>query len=134
MALVAAHLLRERPEPTGRARAPCSFPDDPLPARWIKERIARRVVAKRFGSEPAAPRDGRRPRRGGSRRSRNARLGGRRWLTGDADDRADVALATMSAPLAADPECRADREVVRALLAWGRRSCPADVRRRVYRG
>ena len=57
---------------------------------------------------------------------------GRRWLTGDRPTIADVALATMSAPLAADPECRSDREVG-ALLAWGEALVPADVAA-VYRG
>ena len=39
---------------------------------------------------------------------------------------ADVALAALSAPLAADPELR-EYEEVKALLAWGLSLVPADV-------
>jgi glutathione S-transferase len=107
------------------------FPKDAAAARWVKERIARRIVAKRFGISPRCHvNDLTEARRLAA--IANARLGRRRWLTGDRPTIADVALATMSALLAADPECRSDREVG-ALLAWGEALVPADVAA-VYRG
>jgi glutathione S-transferase len=100
------------------------FPGDAAPARWIKERIARRVVARRFGLSPAGrARDVAEAKRLAALAM--ARLGGRKWLLGDAPTIADVALATMSAPLAADREAR-DDEAVRALLAWGEALVPED--------
>jgi len=107
------------------------FPEDPAPARWIKERIARRVVARRFGLSPGRhARDVAEAKRLAGLAM--ARLGGRRWLQGESPTIADVALATMSAPLAAEREARED-EAVRALLAWGEALVPADVRE-TYRG
>ena len=101
------------------------YPNDPAVLRWIKERIAGRVVAKRFGIFP-----GRRARDvvEAKRLAKlaNARLDGRPWLQGERPTIADIALATMSAPLAADPECRSDPDVSR-LLAWGEALVPADV-------
>jgi len=102
------------------------FPGDPAPARWIKERIARRVVARRFGLSPAGrARDVLEAKRLAGLAM--ARLGGRRWLLGESPTIADVALAAMSAPLAADREARED-EAVRALLEWGEALVPADAR------
>jgi len=107
------------------------FPGDPAPARWIKERIARRVVARRFGLSPAGrARDVAEAKRLAGLAM--ARLGGRRWLQGESPTIADVALAAMSAPLAADREARED-EAVRALLAWGEALVPADALA-IYRG
>jgi glutathione S-transferase len=107
------------------------FPNDAAPARWIKERIARRRVAQRFGLSPARhARDVVEARRLASLAV--ARLGGRRWLQGESPTIADVALAAMSAPLVADREVRED-DGVRALLAWGEALVPADVLA-TYRG
>jgi glutathione S-transferase len=107
------------------ALAALFFPKEPAPARWIKERVARRVVARRFGIGP-----GRRARDLSEAKRlaalANARLAGRRWLQDDGPTIADVALATMPAPLAADRELREDPEVS-ALLAWGEALMPADV-------
>ena len=101
------------------------FPKDGAPARWIKERVARRVVARRFNLSPAGrARDVAEAKRLAGLAM--ARLGGRRWLVGDSPTIADVALATMSAPLAADREMCED-EAVRALLAWGEALVPVDV-------
>jgi glutathione S-transferase len=100
------------------------FPADAQPARWIKERIARRVVARRFGlSAKGRARDVAEAKRLAGLAM--ARLGGRRWLLGDSPTIADVALATMSAPLAADREACEDA-AVRALLAWGEALVPVD--------
>jgi len=101
------------------------FPNDPAPARWLKERIARRRVTQRFGLSAARhARDVVEAKRLASLAV--ARLGGRRWLQGEFPTIADVALATMSAPLAADREVREDGGV-RALLAWGAALVPEDV-------
>jgi glutathione S-transferase len=101
------------------------FPQDSGPARWVKERIARRRVAERFRLSPA-------------RHARDvveverlaglamARLGGRPWLLGASPTIADIALATMSAPLAADRDTR-EAPGVRALLAWGEALVPKDM-------
>jgi glutathione S-transferase len=107
------------------------FPNDPAPARWLKERIARRRVAQRFGLSPARhAKDVVEAKRLAGLAV--ARLGGRRWLQGDSPTIADVALATMSAPLVADREVRED-EGVRALLTWAAALVPADVLA-TYRG
>jgi len=107
------------------------FPEDPAPARWLKERVARRRVSQRFGLSPARhARDVLEAKRLAGLAM--ARLGGRRWLQGDSPTIADIALATMSAPLAADREAREDRGV-RALLAWGEALVPVDVLA-TYRG
>lgn len=113
------------------ALASLFFPDDSAPVRWAKERIARRVVARRFG---VSPRRHGRDVAEATRLARlaNARLNGQPWLQGQRPTIADVALATMSAPLAADPLCRSDPDV-RALLAWGEALVPADVSA-IYRG
>lgn len=107
------------------------FPEDPAPARWIKERIARRVVTRRFGLSPKGrARDVAEAKRLAGLAM--ARLGGRRWLLGESPTIADIALATMSAPLAADSAALED-EAVRALVAWGEALVPADVTA-IYRG
>jgi glutathione S-transferase len=107
------------------------FPNDAAPVRWIKERIARRVVTKRFGLSAS------RHVKDLAEAKRLAavaveRLGGRSWLFGDQPTIADIAWATMSAPLAVDRVLRED-PAVRALLAWGEALLPADIRTR-YRG
>jgi len=102
------------------------FPGDTGPALWLKERIARRRVTERFGLNPARhARDVREAKRLAALAV--ARLGGRRWLLGDELTIADVALATMSAPLGIDPDACAD-PAVHELLAWGGVLLPADVR------
>jgi glutathione S-transferase len=102
------------------------FPNDKPPARWIKERIVKRRVALRFGVSPARHvKDLVEAKRLASLAV--ARLGGRRWLFGDSPTIADVAFATMPAPLAADPVMRNDKDVA-ALLSWGESLVPADVR------
>jgi len=107
------------------------FPEDPAPARWLKERIARRRVAQRFGLSPARhAKDVVEAKRLAGLAV--ARLGGRRWLQGESPTIADVALAAMSAPLVADRETRED-EGVRALLTWAAALVPADVLA-TYRG
>jgi len=101
------------------------FPRDPAPARWLKERIARRRVTQRFGLSPGRhERDVVEVKR--LARLAMARLGGGRWLQGDSPTIADVALATMSAPLTTDRDTREDPGV-RALLKWGEALVPADV-------
>jgi len=108
------------------ALASMFFPGDTGPARWLKERIARRRVAERFGLSPARhARDVLEAKRLAGLAV--ARLGGRRWLLGDGPTIADVALATMSAPLGADRDACAD-PAVRELLAWGEALLPDDVR------
>jgi glutathione S-transferase len=100
------------------------FPGDPAPARWIKERIARRVVARRFRLTPSGrARDVAEAKRLAGLAL--ARLGGRPWLVGSSPTIADVALAAMSAPLAADSEVLQDG-AVRQLLAWGETLVPPD--------
>ena len=107
------------------------FPGETGPALWIKERIARRRVTKRFGLSPGRhAKDVVEAKRQAALAI--ARLTGRSWLQGDAPTIADVALATMSAPLAADPDVSADPAVA-ALLTWGAALVPADVVAR-YRG
>jgi glutathione S-transferase len=107
------------------------FPNDKGPARWIKERIAKRRVAARFGVSPARHvKDLVEAKRLATLAV--ARLGGRPWLIGASPTIADIALATMSAPLAADRDMRNDTDVA-ALLSWGDALVPADVRA-IYRG
>jgi len=107
------------------------FPRDAAGVRWVKERIARRIVAKRFGVSPARhAKDVAEAKRLAG--LANARRNGRAWLVGERPTIADIALATMSAPLAADGECRSDRDVGE-LLAWGAALVPADVAA-LYRG
>jgi glutathione S-transferase len=107
------------------------FPQDSGPSRWVKERIAKRRVAQRFGLSP-------------SRHAKDvvavkrlaalavARLGGRPWLLGSSPTIADIALAAMSAPLSADRAAREDPAVAR-LLAWGEPLLPKDIVE-TYRG
>lgn len=107
------------------------FPNDGAAVRWIKERVARRVVIKRFGLSAARHvKDVAEAKRLAALAV--ARLGGRPWLFDDQPTIADIAWATMSAPLAVDRVLREDPPV-RALLAWGEALLPADIRAR-YRG
>lgn len=107
------------------------FPNESGPVRWIKERLARRVVTRRFGLSPARhAKDVVEAKR--LAQLAMSRLGGRPWLFGSSPTIADIALATMSAPLAADREVGVD-ENAGALLAWGARLVPEDVLA-IYRG
>lgn len=104
------------------------FPGQGGAALWLKERIARRRVSERFGLSAARhAKDVAEAKR--LARLAVARLGGRPWLLAQGPTIADVALATMSAPLAADPDARQD-PAVRDLLAWGQALMPADARAR----
>jgi len=101
------------------------FPKDKGPARWLKERIAKRRVTQRFGlSSGRHAKDVVEAKRLAALAM--ARLGGRQWLVGSSPTIADVALATMSAPLVCNPDTAADSGVA-ALLKWGEALVPADV-------
>jgi glutathione S-transferase len=101
------------------------FPGDRGPARWIKERIAKRKVTERFGlSAKRHKADVVEAKRLAALAI--ARLGGRPWLLGASPTIADIALATMSAPLITDPDLRQDPHVG-ALLSWGEALVPPDV-------
>jgi len=107
------------------------FPGDTGPARWVKEQIAKRRVSQRFGlSQRRHAKDVVEAKR--LAELAVARLGGRPWLFGSSPTIADVAWATMSAPLVADRDARSDPAVA-ALLKWGEALVPADVLAR-YRG
>jgi len=107
------------------------FPEDKGPARWIKERIARRKVAQRFGLNAGRhAKDVAEAKRLAGLAL--ARLGSAPWLMGEEPNLADVALATMSPPFVTDPELRRDPDVA-ALLSWGDALVPEDVRAS-YRG
>lgn len=101
------------------------FPSAPAWKRALLEPIARRRVRARFRINALRhPRDLAEARR--VARLAVDRLAGRRWLVGEAPTIADVALAAMSAPLAADPDLAGDASVA-VLLAWGRGLLPPDV-------
>ena len=91
-------------------------------ARGLRRRLmlrgARRVLSRRFHLSAARNRrDEREVRR--SAALAVERLGGRPWLVGDAVSVADIALAAMTAPLAAAAAPLRDDPAVAALLAWG---------------
>ena len=99
------------------------FPGQSGPASWIKERIARRRVTRRFGIDPA------RHRRDLEEVKRAAelavaRLDGQPWLFDGGPTIADVALAAMTSPLRLDPVA-GDAHVAR-LLEWGKTLLAAD--------
>jgi glutathione S-transferase len=93
------------------------FPEDSGVSRAVKGALAGRLVARRFGLAAR-----RHPRDLSSARELSmiavARLGSRPHLVGDALTMADIGLASMSAPLAADRDLAHDPAVA-ALLAWG---------------
>jgi glutathione S-transferase len=107
------------------------FPAETGPALWLKARIARRRVARRFGLSPVRhARDvGEAKRLAGLAMGR---LGGRPWLFGSTATIADVALAAMAAPLASDRDACSDASVA-ALLKWAEALVAADVWE-LYRG
>jgi len=91
----------------------------------LKERAAKRVVRKRFHiSEARHLKDLAEVRRAAALAL--DLLGGRPWLMNAGPTVADIALATMSAPLRVSSEVR-DDPAVRALLAWGSKLLPPDV-------
>lgn len=95
----------------------------------IRGRVARRVLRRHFGLDAARdPKDVAAVRRGAALAL--ARLADRPYLFGDRATIADVALATMSAPLLAAPDVASDPAVA-SLLAWGERL--AGVETAVYR-
>jgi glutathione S-transferase len=93
--------------------------------------VAIRKVRERFRVSPARyPRDVADIRRATALAME--RLGRKEWLLDAGPSVADIALATMSAPLAVDPALRAEPEIA-ALLAWGERLLPPDVVQRYRR-
>jgi glutathione S-transferase len=101
------------------------FPKDRGLKAHLKERIAVRRLQKRFRFSPERyPRDAAEVRRAAALAME--RLEGKEWLVGERPTVADIALATMSAPLAVDPAMKADSTVA-ALLQWGERLLPPDV-------
>jgi len=84
---------------------------------WVKERMAGRLVRRRFGlSAVRNHRDEEEVRRVAALAM--DRLGGRPFLVGDTITIADIGLAAMAAPLrAASPAVTAD-VAVKSLLAW----------------
>jgi len=101
-----------------------------LKARF-KERAAKRVVQKRFRiSEARHVKDLADARRAAALAV--DLLDGRPWLMDHGPTIADVALATMSAPLALASELR-DDPAVQALLTWGIKLLPKDVAARYGR-
>jgi hypothetical protein len=91
----------------------------------IKERAAKKVVQKRFHiSEARHARDLADARRTAALAM--DLLDGRAWLQEHGPTVADIALATMSAPLVVAAELR-DDPAVRGLLAWGVKLLPPEV-------
>lgn len=114
--------VTERPGSLGRM----FFPGDFGLARKLKERMAVKRVRERFRiSAEGYRRDV--PEARSAAALAVARLGGRPWLQDAGPTIADVALAAMSAPLAADPGLREDPAVA-ALLAWGAALVPPEIR------
>lgn len=105
------HTLR-RPGALGKL----FFPASGGAKRWVEERIARRVVAKRFRiTDRGYPRDLADMRAAAALAM--GRLGPGPYLFGQEPTLADIALASMCAPLVSDAGL-GDDPSVRALLAW----------------
>ena len=101
------------------------FPEAHGLSARLKERVAKRVVRKRFRiSEQRHARDLAEVRKAAALAL--DLLDGRPWLMDAGPTIADVALATMSAPLAVDPAMRSD-PAVGPLLTWGERLLPPEV-------
>lgn len=101
------------------------FPNESGLAVRLKERIAINRVRKRFRfSAERYPKDAADVRRAAALAME--RLDGKAWLVEPGPTIADIALATMSAPLAADRSLREEPGVA-ALLAWGAKLVPEDV-------
>ncbi len=107
------------------------FPESVGLKRRIQERVARRRVAQRFRiSDERYPRDVAEAKRAAALAV--TRLGAAGGLLGSELTIADLALAAMSAPLAADPAVAGDPAVSR-LLEWGEPIVGAQVAA-AYRG
>jgi len=107
------------------------FPRSSGLKRRIEERIARRLVARRFRiSEGRYPRDVADAKEAAALAT--ARLGTAPGLFGAELTIADLALASMTAPLVADPAVAGDA-AVRRLLEWGEPIVGTEVLA-VYRG
>jgi glutathione S-transferase len=101
------------------------FPNETGLAVRLKERVAINRVRKRFRFSPERyPKDVAEIRRAAALAME--RLDGRAWLMDQGPTVADISLATMSAPLAADLKLR-EEPAVAALLAWGAKLVPKDV-------
>jgi glutathione S-transferase len=101
------------------------FPNETGFAVRLKERIAINRVRKRFRFSPERyPKDAAEVRRAAALAME--RLDGRPWLMEPGPTVADISLATMSAPLAADLKLR-EEPAVASLLAWGAKLVPPDV-------
>jgi len=101
------------------------FPGETGLSARVKERIAINRVRKRFRfSAERYPKDAADVRRAAALAVE--RIDGRAWLMESGPTVADIALATMSAPLAADRTLR-DDPAVAGLLAWGAKLVPEDV-------
>jgi glutathione S-transferase len=95
------------------------FPKYPKPAQRIGGVIGSRILRRRFGLSAAqAQEDGEEARR--VAKLAVDRIGGGSYLIGDRISLADVALASMSAPLRIAPLGVADDPAVKELLAWDR--------------
>jgi glutathione S-transferase len=101
------------------------FPEAGGISARVMERIAQRRVRKRFRISDGRHRKDLVEARRAAALAVEA-LGGRPWLMESGPTIADVALATMSAPLAVDVDLRREPAVA-TLLAWGERLLPADV-------
>lgn len=116
------HTLR-RPGTLGRL----FFPESKGLTRRIKERIAKRIVARRFRiTDEGYPKDVADMRAAAALAM--SRLGDGPYFLGVEMTIADIALASMSAPLAIDADLAKD-PAVRALLAWGEPIIGSEVAR-----
>lgn len=99
------------------------LPGQSGPTLWLKERIVRRRVTRRFGIDPSRHRhDLEEVKRAAELAV--ARLDRQLWLFEGGPTIADVALAAMTAPLRLDP-VRHDAHVAQ-LLEWGKTLLAAD--------
>jgi glutathione S-transferase len=118
---IAYHNVLSSPGKLGRM----FFPNSSAVKRRVQEHFARKIVARRFRITPEGyPRDAAEARAAAALAV--ARLGAGPYLLGREFTIADVALATMSAPLAADPEIAKDQAVA-ALLAWATPIAGAEI-------
>jgi len=91
----------------------------------LMERVAINRVRKRFRFSPERyPKDAAEIRHAAALAME--RLDGKPWLMDQGPTVADISLATMSAPLAADLKLREEPSIA-ALLAWGAKLVPPDV-------
>jgi len=101
------------------------FPNETGFKARLMERIAINRVRKRFRFSPERyPKDAAEIRRAAALAME--RIDGKAWLMEPGPTVADIALATMSAPLAADLKLREEPAIAR-LLSWGAKLVPPDV-------